>query len=266
MLLKDQPKVCIGRVILTPLVLLSKAVGYSEVDGKCHVEAEDIGLEFLSQGFPSTSLLVELRRIHRYNSVDATHAESHNDPTYKHDRHRAPFIPQPGDKHQEVAQCGDRQTSEDAGLSAAFVCEQTREDSSDGAPKIVYGNDNTDHRVFLCDAHRIQVVIVGVDQGHHALVVAIEGNGRGGEDDHLGLLVPQILPDPRHLGEQSSSDLQRIDFCNQRSRKRLGNLLSQAQNTRSRNNDWGTTDIRSRKTEKTVSTLTHDSEDSDGQK
>lgn len=45
---------------LTPLVLLPKIRSDSQVNSERHIQAEDVGLKFLSQSLAATALLVEL--------------------------------------------------------------------------------------------------------------------------------------------------------------------------------------------------------------
>ena len=61
------------------------------------------------------------------------------------------------------------------------------EDGAKGAAEIVYAYYEADYGGGFGDAHGGEVGFVGVDEGHHALVVAVEGDGCGGEEDYLGL-------------------------------------------------------------------------------
>ena len=60
-------------------------------------------------------------------------------------------------------------------------------------PQVNTYHDNTNLRRLLFETHGGEVVLVGVDQRHHALVVAIEGDSRAAEQHHLRNIIVSHL-------------------------------------------------------------------------
>ena len=55
-----------------PFVVLCQVVSEDDVDNKCHIETQDIGLEFFSKGGPAGIVFGEFRRVDWYHRIDAT--------------------------------------------------------------------------------------------------------------------------------------------------------------------------------------------------
>ena len=82
-------------------------------------------------------------------------------------------------------------------------------------PQVNTYHDNTNLRRLLFETHGGEVVLVGVDERHHALVVAIEGNSRAAEQHHLRNIISRKSTKTAHL----SRDVQRVQ------RERISYLL-----------------------------------------
>lgn len=118
-----------------------------------------------------------------------TNSKTHYRSSNEHQSHCALACPQSSYEHQQISQTGCGKTSKYSWSSAFGVCKERRKHGAHCTTQIVDRDDDTHHGITLCQAHRLKIVIIGVDQGHHPLIVAIEGNGGGGEQNYLRLLV-----------------------------------------------------------------------------
>ncbi len=177
----------------TPLIILAETIRDSQIDSEGHIEAEYIGLELLRQSLAPSTFFIQFGRVDGYDGINTTYTQTHNDASKEHHRHRPILVAQARDEHEQISQRSKGKTGEYPRFPPYLVCHQAGKYRSDGTSKIVYRNYDADQRILLFYAHCSEIVVVGVDEGHHSLVVAIEGNGCGREDDHLRLLVHECL-------------------------------------------------------------------------
>lgn len=114
-----------------------------------------------------------------------TNTDTHDNSPQVHDRQRSLREAEPSDKHDQVSNARHRETSKQTSPSAKAIRDGTEQDRAHRASQIVHGNNDTNLRILLFNAHGSKVIIVGVDEGHHSLVVAIEGDRRAAESNDL---------------------------------------------------------------------------------
>lgn len=95
----------------------------------------------------------------------------------------------PCDKHNRIPQTCARQAEKNTFLAPEFICEFGKQHGANGAAEVIYCDDDADDGGLLGYAHGGEVVFVRVDERHHALVVAVQGNGCGAEHDDVSLFV-----------------------------------------------------------------------------
>lgn len=80
-------------------------------------------------------------------------------------------------------------------------------------PQVNTYHNNTDLRRLLLQTHGGEVVLVSVDERHHALVVAIEGDSRAAEQHHLRNIIISRLFTETTLSRQEVQRMREDHTC-----------------------------------------------------
>lgn len=105
-----------------PLICLAEGVCHGQVDGKGHIQPENVHLKLLRQGLPAGIVAAQLAAVHGDHSVDSTNAQAHDDPSDpEHVNGVLPPTAQACEEHDCISQCGCGEAGEDGFLAAVVV-------------------------------------------------------------------------------------------------------------------------------------------------